>query len=115
MLTAEQLQAWHDNGEGGAEAGRVGAALQQLVGAARRRWPAAAAAATLEPTSAHTRSGWSLAGYLVLEGFATAEEVAALKQRATQLVTGFRPEEHPQSVFSTRNQASEGSGAAQAR
>ena len=45
-----------------------------------------------------------LQGYLVLEGFASAEEVAALNRRAAELVAEVQPAES-QSIFSTRNQA----------
>jgi phytanoyl-CoA hydroxylase len=41
-------------------------------------------------------------GFLVLEGFATADECDALVQRAAELVRGFRPD--TVSVFSTREQ-----------
>jgi len=44
------------------------------------------------------------AGYLVLDGFASAEQVAALRQRAEQLVGAFDAASVA-SVFSTKNQA----------
>ena len=43
------------------------------------------------------------AGYLVVEDFASAAEVAALRQRAEQLVNGFDAASVA-SVFSTKNQ-----------
>ncbi|KAI3436792.1 hypothetical protein D9Q98_006203 [Chlorella vulgaris] len=43
-------------------------------------------------------------GFLVVEGFASLEEVAALKQRGEELVEAWDPEAI--SVFSTRNQTS---------
>ena len=43
------------------------------------------------------------AGYLVVEVFASAAEVAALRQRAEQLVDGFDTASVA-SVFSTKNQ-----------
>ncbi|EIE24756.1 phytanoyl-CoA dioxygenase [Coccomyxa subellipsoidea C-169] len=43
-------------------------------------------------------------GFLVLEGFASPDEVADLRQRAGELVEGFEPA--TRSVFSTKSQAS---------
>jgi len=43
-------------------------------------------------------------GFLVLEGFATPDEVRAMLTRADELVDGFDPATHPRSVFSTVDQ-----------
>lgn len=47
----------------------------------------------------------SHAGFLVLPGFASPEEVGALRQRVAELIKDFDPEKH-RSIFSTRNQVS---------
>ncbi|KAG1669487.1 hypothetical protein FOA52_015654 [Chlamydomonas sp. UWO 241] len=44
-------------------------------------------------------------GYLVIPGFASAEEVAALRKRAGELVESFDPDTHRRAVFSTTKQA----------
>ena len=44
------------------------------------------------------------AGYLVLNNFATPEEVHALRERAGQLVEEFIPPPTSRSVFSTKSQ-----------
>ena len=56
------------------------------------------------PEGRDLRAEFEREGYLVLEGFASAEEVAALRRRAGELVEAFEPEAH--SVFSTKNQES---------
>lgn len=47
---------------------------------------------------------FQLDGYLVLENFASAEEVAAMLARADELVEAFDPSTVPNSVFSTTDQ-----------
>jgi hypothetical protein len=47
---------------------------------------------------------YGLTGYLVIEGFASRQEIQDLKARAEELVEGFNPAS-TSSVFSTRNQA----------
>lgn len=56
----------------------------------------------LVPISMTTLIGF--AGFLAIPGFASNQEVAALRQRARELVDDFDPSSSP-SVFSTRNQA----------
>ena len=52
------------------------------------------------------------AGFLVLPGFASASEVAALRKRAGELVEAFDPQTI--SVFTTKNQVPAGPGLATA-
>jgi len=50
------------------------------------------------------QAAWQRDGFLVLPGFKSADEVAALRERARQIVEAFEPGPGP-SVFSTRDQA----------
>lgn len=50
------------------------------------------------------QAAWHAQGYLVLPGFKSAQAVAALRQRALQIVEAFEPGDRL-SVFSTRDQA----------
>ncbi len=54
--------------------------------------------------SVDVRSAFEVAGVIILKGFATAAECAALKQRAFELIDGFDIDAH-RTVFSTRSQA----------
>jgi hypothetical protein len=50
-----------------------------------------------------TLTRYSLAGFLLLPGFASPEDTSALRQRAAELEVGFNP--NGAGVFSTRDQA----------
>jgi phytanoyl-CoA hydroxylase len=50
------------------------------------------------------RAAWQRDGFVVLPGFATADETAALRRRAGELVDAFEPAAAP-SVFSSRDRA----------
>jgi phytanoyl-CoA hydroxylase len=56
---------------------------------------------TLTPTH---RASWQRDGFVVLPGFASADETAALRRRASELVGAFEPTPMP-SVFSSRDGA----------
>jgi phytanoyl-CoA hydroxylase len=50
-------------------------------------------------------SAWQRDGVVVLPGFATVDEIAALRRRAGELVDAFEPTAAPSSVFSSRDRA----------
>lgn len=61
-------------------------------------------AASLDGDGAVVRAAYAETGVVILKGFATAEECAALKRRAFELIDGFDIDAH-RTVFSTRSQA----------